>query len=256
MEEAFFENNRVDSIAMDQLTASPYVINIYGMCGLSVVTELAGKDVAVVAGQLNSTERLELAVKAAQGVADIHSIDSRPTLAHNDMNLANLVITLDHRPVWNDFNCAVLLMKHNETNETCPFISHYPNPQWKAPEEQENDEEPEPQPLIVTEKIDIYALGNVFYRLAVLRSPWKRPGAVRLEPHEKLQVARLKRINGTLPDVPTNVRESKDPAVQAVLKAMYMCYRFKPSERPNATAVASFLDSALRNIKQNQTAIV
>lgn len=243
---------------MERLTGSPYVIGVYGFCGLTVVQEFAGRELAHVidANKLNSTARLELARKITQGVADIHSIPAddgrmdQPTLVHNDINLANLVFTADDRPVLNDFNIAILIMKHNETGKSCPFHSHFPNPQWKAPEEQvDDDEESHSKPPIVNEKIDIYALGNVLYRMIVGGSPWKRPEAKKLYPDEKIVVARLKRYNGTLPSVPehilSNATEANDPAMHYMLEAMRRCYRFDPATRPTARELVDFLDASL-----------
>lgn len=253
MEEAFFENNRVDAVAMERLTASPWVVNIYALCGMSVVTEYAGKELADVARHLNASQRLDLAVQVSQGVADVHSIDGgnkRPSLVHNDLNLANLVLTPDNRPVLNDFNIAILLMKHNETGETCPFASHFPNPQWRGPEEQVGSEyESDRHPPIVTEKIDIYALGNVFYRLAVGASPWKRPGSKKVTPDEKVEIARLKRTNGMLPAIPDDILSSPDPAVQVLLQAMYLCYQFDPMKRPTAAQVVTMLSRSSASIR-------
>ena len=250
MEEAFFEFNRVDALAMERLTASPHVVNLYGFCGLSVVTEFAGKALDAVAGKMNSTDRLRLARQVAQGLADIHSLDERPSLVHNDINLANLVFTQDDRPVLNDFNVASLLMKHNETGETCPFVNRFPNAQWKSPEEQVLDHVKEERP-VVTEKIDIYALGNIFYRLAVGWSPWKKPGSLRMTLQEKEQVARAKRFNGTLPEVPKAIQNSSDSAIVALLDITRQCYRFQPTERPTAQSIVTFLTKALDQIEQH-----
>jgi serine/threonine protein kinase len=253
MEEAFFENNRIDAVAMERLTASPGVVNIYALCGMSVVTEYAGKELADVAKHLNSSQILDLAVQVAQGLADVHSIDGPdqpPSLAHNDLNLANLVLTPDNRPVLNDFNIAILLMKHKETGKTCPFVSHFPNPQWRGPEEQVySEDESDINPPIVTEKIDIYALGNVFYRLAVGSSPWKRPGAKKMTREEKDKDARLKRINGTLPAIPEDILSSPDPAIQALLQAMRQCYQFDPLKRPTAAQVVASLSRSSASIR-------
>ena len=256
MEEAYFENNRVDALAMERLTASPYVMDIHGFCGMTVVTGFAGTDISKVARFLNSTERLRLGLQAAKGVADVHSIGvyggqgnnagSKVSLVHNDLNLANVVVTLDHRPVLNDFNVAILLMKHNVTGETCQFSSRFPNPQWKSPEEQvlEEDDDPDTPPM-VSEKIDIYALGNVFYRLAAGKSPWKAKNAVRLTPEEKATVARRKRIEGQHhPPFPEGM-DVEDPATRVLLQAMEMCYRYQPQERPTAHEVVHFLEEQL-----------
>lgn len=252
LEEAFIENNRVDAIAMERLTASKHVINIYGFCGTSVISEYASKDLATVAALMDPTERLKLAIMVAQGLADVHSITrGRPSLVHNDLNMANIVITQDDRPVLNDFNIAILLMKHNETGQTCPFISHFPNPQWKAPEEQRDElnwyESTKAEP-IVTEKIDIYALGNVLFRLAVGRSPWKRPASDAMSAEEKEDIARLKRLYGALPPVPDEIENSNDPAIQVILEAMRRTYRFDPITRPSAQEIVNFLQYSLDHL--------
>lgn len=125
MEDAFFENSRVDGLAMERLTASPFVINVYAFCAMTVVQEFAGKDISSLPATTDPKLKLSLATKVAQAVADVHSFDepNRPSLAHNDINLANLIITDDGRPVLNDFNVAILLKANNETGETCPFKS-------------------------------------------------------------------------------------------------------------------------------------
>lgn len=261
-EEKYYEDNRVDAVAMERLTASPFIIRVYGFCGLTVVQELASKDLAqVVDGgrKMNSTEKLHLAKQIAMGVAAIHSIrgddegdlaDTRTALVHNDINMANLMFTADGRPIINDFNIAKLLMKHNETGKTCRFYSSFPNPQWKAPEEQVLDGDENLigyHPPIVDEKIDVYAMGNIFFRIVVGWAPWKRPEAERLYPEEKPLVARLKKHNGTLPAIPSTilVEAKKDKALFDLLSAMRLCYRFDPKKRPTAAEIVEFLDSAI-----------
>jgi serine/threonine protein kinase len=242
MEEAFFKNSRVDAIAMDRLTASKHIVSMYSFCGMSVVTEFAGKELSQVVHKLDPTQRLTMGLNVAQGVADIHN----EFLVHNDINLSNLVLTQDNRPVLNDFNIAIMLMQHNETGETCAFESLYPNSQWRSPEEQVLSRK---RP-VVTEKIDIYALGNVFYRLAVGTSPWKlmRSNGV-LTPEDIILVAHLKGRNGTLPQIPEKVRQSKDPATQALLQAMYLAYEFDSAKRPAASFFVKYLQQSLESIQ-------
>lgn len=249
MEEAYYENSRVDAISMERLTAAPQIINIFGFCGLTVVTEFAGKTIKELIHFSNHTmappkKRFELALYIARGVQAIHSIAGdentpaiTPSLVHNDINLANLVVTEDDRPVLNDFNVAILLQRHNETGETCPFISRFPNPQWRSPEEQQLDPENDENP-IVTEMTDIYGLGNIFFRLAIGRSPWKRPGGPPLPMEE---IADEKFYYGTAPPVPIGIRRNRDPHLQKLLSVMDACFHRDPSQRPTASEVVELL---------------
>lgn len=253
-EEKYYENNRVDAIAMDQLSKSPYVIDIYGFCGMSVFTEFAGKVISEVVDKLEPIEKLKLAKMVAQGVADVHGIDGpdRVSLVHNDLNFANIVISQTTGvPLVNDFNVANLNMVNHEKGETCPFTSHYPNPQWRSPEEQV-DEETGDVSHRLTEKVDIYGLGNVFYRFAVGASPWKNPNGRSLSPEQKLAVARAKLVNGTYAHVPEEVRQTTDPSIQALLKIMRECYRHRPELRPSAKQVVDMLQEAIDEASRNK----
>uniref|UniRef100_A0A6S8KP57 Protein kinase domain-containing protein n=1 Tax=Amphora coffeiformis TaxID=265554 RepID=A0A6S8KP57_9STRA len=254
MEDAFFENNRVDALAMERLTASPHIIDIYGFCGMTVIQEYAGGELHEL--KLNSTEKLDLAIGLAQGIRDIHHIDDSkvPAMAHNDINLANIIVTDDGRPVLNDFNIAVLLMEdksyddEDEEGKVCPFYGRFPNPQWRSPEEQvDSEEESKNNPPVVNEKIDIYAMGNVLFRLVAGVSPWKKEGQSRLTAEDKIEVALAKRYKGALPELPSDV-DLRTPAMAVLNEAMQMCYRFDPDERPSAKELVKFLETARTNL--------
>jgi hypothetical protein len=247
-EEAYFENNRVDAIAMERLTKSPYVIKMFGYCGMSVLTEYAGQHVGQVVDTLNPLEKLDLAKMIAQGVNDVHSIGDEVSLVHNDLNLANILIGKNHsRPLLNDFNIAVLMMKRNDTGEACPFTSHFPNPQWRAPEEQVDEHGLTSK--LLTEKIDIYALGNVMYRFAVGRGPWNRPDGLSLTKEQRLEIATLKMKEGALPRIPDEVLNSQEPATMALLSIMRGCYQHRPELRPSAKKIMDQLQSAIDEYK-------
>lgn len=240
MEERYFEFNRMDAVAMERLTASRSVVDIYGFCGMSVLTEYAGSSLRKTTQKMPMVQKLEFAIHIAQGIADIHGIDGggdQVSLVHNDVNLYNIIVTPDNRPVLNDFNIAIPVMKHNETGETCPFASHFPNPQWRAPEEQ-RVEGSEVLPH-VNEKGDIYALGNVFFLFLAGLNPWKQKGKP-TDREKKLVVTELK-LRGERPPLPQGIAESTDPATQLLIKAMNMCYENDPKERPSAAEIVAFL---------------
>ena len=253
-EEAYYENNRVDAVSMERLTSSPYVVDIYGYCGMSVYTEYAGQAISNVVDKLPPLEKLKLAQQVAQGVADVHTIDGdeKVSLVHNDLNFANIVISeRTGLPLINDFNVAILQMQDKETGDICPFTSHYPNPQWRSPEEQV-DEETGTVSTSLSEKVDIYGLGNVMYRFAVGKSPWKKKDGGSLSKEEKLAIARAKLKDGALPHIPSRIRKSDDPATKALLKIMRECYRHRPELRPTAKQVVDMLQEAIDDLESGE----
>ena len=95
-EDAHFEHDRIDAVAMERLTSSPHVINVFGFCGHSVVTEFAdGPRVGELAdkSKRRALARLKIARDIAHGLADVHGIDGEgnATFVHLDVNLANVV---------------------------------------------------------------------------------------------------------------------------------------------------------------------
>jgi len=129
-EKKYYEHNRVDAVAMERLTPSPYVMDIYSYCGNSVITEFATQSFNNYIKQSNPFERLLLARDIARGMADIHGIDAggNVTLVHNDINPANVMIR-DKKPRFNDFNVAILMTWNKEENRPCQFQGDFSNAQ-------------------------------------------------------------------------------------------------------------------------------
>ena len=71
-----FELNRVDAISLDVLTKSHFTVNIYGYCGHASIQEFAGGDLKSLLPKLDPIDKLRVATWLANGVADIHSVDS------------------------------------------------------------------------------------------------------------------------------------------------------------------------------------
>jgi hypothetical protein len=129
-----YEAHSTDIMVMDRLTASSYVVDAYGFCGQSVVTEFAsstGRDY-VKRYDIGSRDRMRVARDLARGLADIQALqplphdkivandtkngayDESPSIpvvfAHNDINIANTVM-VNGRIKWNDFNIGVFMRK-------------------------------------------------------------------------------------------------------------------------------------------------
>lgn len=261
--EEVFELSRVDAVSLDVLTQSRFTINIHGFCGTSSIQEFAGGDLKGLLPTLNPIDKLRMATWVAEGVADIHAVNNNTVvnndnvgnrrsadavpLVHNDINMDNVL--LGNRqgievPIINDFNIAVFRKKHAQTGEPCQFRGRFANPQWMSPEQQERPKD-ELSTGYLNEKIDIYALGNILFKIAVGNSPWKYEYKVkRITPEMKAKIARAK-LRGAKPKVPIEIRNTTDPSIKAVLIAMERSYRNDADLRPSARELADYLKSEL-----------
>lgn len=248
-EEKHFENNRVDAVAMERLTSSPHVINVFGFCGNSVVTEYAdGKRLGELADKNKKVplSRLRIAADIASGLADVHGIDgddgNNATFVHLDINPAN-VVSIGGTLKLNDFNIGIVRRWNTTSNTPCGFPAQYPNPQWRSPEEARGESD-------LTEKVDVFSMGHIFFRLICGHEPWNKlePGG---KPSKNYVNARVEK--GILPTIPKEIRLSKDPEEVAIRQAMLRCYTFDPAQRPSAREIANFLRDALQTLDSRPT---
>jgi hypothetical protein len=161
-----FQLQNIDSIAMERLTASPFIANEYGFCGESVLTEYAptsGRDM-IKNKKLLTWERVQIAHDLAHALSDMHSIDypnaTNPTLTHNDINVANTIQGDRGRIKFNDWNIGILLRLNG--TKPCGHPAQFYGPLWRSPEE------------IVAfntstyisdvAKADVFGLGNVLFQ--------------------------------------------------------------------------------------------
>ena len=124
-----YDRHRRDAMVMERLTSSPYVMNIYGFCGNSVLTEymdLTLEDIAFDESQypiietdsgeeivVTSTKRIQMALDMVRGVQAIHEIHGGP-IVHADLQAKQFLISRQTGTVKiNDFNrCRFMASKH------------------------------------------------------------------------------------------------------------------------------------------------
>jgi hypothetical protein len=128
-----FDRHRRDAVAMERLSSSPYIMNIYASCGNSGLFEYADggsledsiwRDKDDVTTPWTSEERLVVAYQTAAGVADLHNVGKEgvPSIAHTDITPGQFVY-VDEAGVYklNDFNRARFIGWNKRTNATCSF---------------------------------------------------------------------------------------------------------------------------------------
>ena len=253
----YYELHRRDAVAMERLTASPFVVNVFGYCGQSAINELADfpfpgvQNLETFNRRMRGKEsaytnaiKLRMAASIALGVADIHAggstdpDDMNVYMTHYDLNPRNIALFSGGRPKINDFNIAEFLQYDPATknNSTCKFPSRLHEPWWRAPEEMNMT-----HTILVDEKVDIYALGNILYHTLTSHSSHGKQTRDRMDGVRPIVAAGIKTA------IPEHYANSKDPNVIAIIKAIDLCWAKDPTDRATAEEIAMGLYDALLN---------
>lgn len=242
-EERNYDRHRRDALAMERLTWSPNIVDIYGFCGNSGVFEYApGGDIdqslwygdgdPAKAVNWNATERLVVAYQVANSLADAHNSERNgiPSLAHTDITTAQFVYANGVFKL-NDFNRCRFITKDRETGELCKYAVGNNPGTFRAPEEYAY----EPQ----SEMVDIYSMGNVFYALLTRLWPF--------EEEETKEAQKLVKA-GNRPPMEKHITNSTDPADKALLAVLNMSWKQKPEERAAASVVRDYIGAELKKL--------
>eukprot|EP00546_Thalassionema_frauenfeldii_P007700 CAMPEP_0178921328 /NCGR_PEP_ID=MMETSP0786-20121207/15500_1 /TAXON_ID=186022 /ORGANISM="Thalassionema frauenfeldii, Strain CCMP 1798" /LENGTH=313 /DNA_ID=CAMNT_0020595495 /DNA_START=419 /DNA_END=1360 /DNA_ORIENTATION=+ len=225
-----FDRHRRDAIAFDQLSSSPFVVDIYSHCANSAVFDFCdGGDLYDVFKSNHSTfELLKVAYEIAESLSDAHNFDSkgRPTISHTDVKPDQWILGSDGHYRLNDFNRARFLGWDKEQNTTCPFYVGKNGGIWRAPEEYNYKQE--------TNKIDVWSLGNVLYYLVTGERPF-------YSDKEAIKIVHA----GLHPKIDTLRKSGMDASKAAMIDAMEMCFVADPSDRPEAHQIMKVLKQAL-----------
>jgi serine/threonine protein kinase len=138
-----YEYVRVDALVAERLTSSPRIYDIYGTCGLGIISEFfphGDMESVVVTGDgsmkakklhdgyelqpqnnLTAIEKLEIATQMAEALADLHG-NKGGIIVHQDIQLSQYLWTADKSMVkLNDFNRAEFMLWDEEAQEYCRY---------------------------------------------------------------------------------------------------------------------------------------
>jgi Protein kinase domain len=255
----FYELHRRDATALERLTSSHFVVNVHGYCGQSTINERANFQVDGLKSLEDFDRRmrglntpyanalkLRVAASVATAVADVHRVPlhengmegevPRVSMVHYDVNPRNVALFKGGRPKLNDFNIALFLQVNPATNETCGFPSRMHEPWWRAPEEMDVNST---VPVLLDEKVDVYALGNLLHHILTSYAP---RGKMK---RERMELVRSIVAKGIPPTLPEPYASDSNPVFVAFRKAMALCFVANPKERGTAADVADILLDAL-----------
>jgi len=245
-----YDRHRKDALASERLSGSPYVVDIFAFCQNTAVFEYGkGGDIdgklwpydeeeeEHYVAELSSWEKLDMSYQVACGIADMHDVeeDGIASIAHTDITPSQFIY-IDGKWKLNDFNRCRFMREKKEDKSVCGFEVGSNPGKFRAPEEYAYE--------IETEKIDVYSMGNIFY--AILSG---------LMPFEgiKAEKANKQVMEGKRPKIPSEVKESEDIAIQAILAATKKCWIQDPMERPPASEIRDELKSVMERIKKENT---
>eukprot|EP00581_Thalassiosira_minuscula_P014663 CAMPEP_0183717510 /NCGR_PEP_ID=MMETSP0737-20130205/11110_1 /TAXON_ID=385413 /ORGANISM="Thalassiosira miniscula, Strain CCMP1093" /LENGTH=631 /DNA_ID=CAMNT_0025946973 /DNA_START=240 /DNA_END=2132 /DNA_ORIENTATION=+ len=246
------DDMRKDAMMMELLSSSPHAINIHSHCAMSSVTEFAPIDIEEYVlpttgyapkmfmrrgakntdldGPLNEhispEEKLQIALEMAKCLATMHGFDDG-VIAHVDVQISQFFRGQDGFMKIIDYNRAEPLLYDIKNEKYCNWRNGHPGDgSNRAPEE--NIDAP------LTEKIDVYSLGNVFYALLTGKLVWQ----------EYEYEERILRIIQDIPlEIPDLYIES--PASHDLVRAIRACWIHNVEERPTIFQVVEFLEEAV-----------
>lgn len=134
----------------------------------------------------------------------------------------------------NDFNLCRFIPWNYDSNIPCTVEIESCPGTYRSPEEYILHSS-------LSEKIDVYSMGNVFYGLLTELWPFKYI-------HDDTRV-KTKIISGERPYIPPELLKSNDPIHSVFLQSIEMCWNQNPSQRPSAIDIANYLDKELSVIK-------
>jgi serine/threonine protein kinase len=239
-----FDRHRRDALVMERLTSSPNIVDIYGFCGNTVLTEFISKTLEDVIGQDEEDEdavvaetyptrttpegRLRLALDVARGLEAIHSIPGGPII-HADIQPEQFLVTSDGTVKLNDFNRCRFMPSRNITGIPCPIRIPQAPGKDRAPEEYKEEE--------LDEKMDVYSVANVFYNIMTGEMPWSSWSTL----ETKKMVKR-----GVIPFIPEEFRQpgSLDMLLTNLTER---AYTNDPRDRISAADLVTALQGLLAN---------
>ena len=246
-----YKRHNLDALVASRLQSSPYILNIHGYCGTSGLYEFAkGGNLQGITEKYHSTFtpriKLELSYNVAHAIADLHNMakEGVPVVSHTDI-FPNQFVRLqenDANFLLNDFNRARWVnlpvandASNNMTKESCGFTFPRNRGKFRSPEEYLYQLE--------TEAVDVYSAGNIFYFLLVGEFPFATRSRDTVK--QALKAGKRQRI-------PEEYAKSEDPIIQALVKAIRMCWIQIPTDRASARQVQRHLGRAMKALQNEQ----
>jgi hypothetical protein len=252
-----------EAVIMERLTASPRIVDIYGLCGTSLAAEymqdmtlelVPGKFIfAGDRGRMKQTdldelqertggdvqplnnqtigEKLELALIMAESMADLHGF-AGGAIVHGDVHPDQWLRTLSGQMKLNDFNNGMILEYNAQNRSYCDFWSLYDGA-YKAPEECGGG--------YVGAPSDVFAMGNNIYILLTGLYPF----------YDTTSISKIEQMvqAGETPFVDDRYR-NRSMVEGRLVEIMEPCWAFDPVDRVDIFEIVAHLRETQRLYQQ------
>lgn len=247
-----FEYVRMDAIVAERLTASPRIYDIYGYCGLGIMSEyfyhgdvekdfvydegsgyidpldLHDKEEVKPQNNLTGIEKLVISLEMAEALADLHG-SPNSLIIHDDVQMSQFLFNKDKtRLKLNDFNRAEIPLYDEVNGQYCRYKNGHGHGNWRSPEEYQD------QPL--TEQIDVWSLCCNMYALLTGLNPLYDIDSDR-------RFAR-KIIQGKVAYIDPRYK-TRSPGEEALSMIIPKCFEYKPQDRPSIFQIVNLLQVAV-----------
>lgn len=251
-----FEYVRMDAMVAERLSASPRIYDIFGFCGLGIVSEFfSNGDVETIAirgkghpdedhdtkplksyNPLTGDQKLALSLQMAEAVADLHGFPGG-VIVHQDIQLSQFLFNnAATRVILNDFNRAEFMLWDGENKKYCKYTEGKGHGDWRSPEEFYD------KPL--TEKVDVYSLCNNMY--SVLTGLWV------FYDSENSDVTQKRVMTGEKPFIDPRYKDG-DPAEAKLAEILPRCYEYSPDKRPSVFQLVGWLREARTEVRKQHS---
>lgn len=242
------DRHRRDAMAMERLTFSKYVINIYAYCSNSGLFEYGDSgtmhstlSMAKRKGrQIEPVQKLRMATQVAMALTDLHTADNDyiSSIVHGDIK-ADQFVFIDGIYKLNDFNRGRFMRWNVIEDRPCGFTVGNNAGTNRSPEEYKYEEE--------FEGVDVYSMGNIFYFLLTMEWPFE------YVPDSNKARKMVKRgIRSHSESYLRVLNESMDPVEQALLHSINMCQVYDHKKRASARDVVDYLLTSLKEINSSK----
>ena len=239
-----FDRHRRDALAMEMLTDSKRIVDIYAFCGNTVLTEYAGMtlDEFLYDGGYrregysrrydlkrgDGMGKVDLALDVMQGLEDMHEHD----ILHADIQAKQFLLDPVGGVKLNDFNRCRFLPTDDQTGEVCGL--KIPS----APGAQRSPEEYELQRLGT--KADVFSAANILFGILTGEKPWGKE-FMRKDIRKNI-------VKGYKPEVGERFLEP-GTVDSELANIVYKAYEYDPKKRWSATQIIRELEY-IRDRKQ------